>query len=166
MKKRPPTLAAAAITYQERVVIPHCASCTRPCCKLDELVLEMEWSQARALYKIGGTRHAFDQAVHEGTGPEDIRESFGRYYAHGKPCPAYDLETRRCAVYATPAKPAGCSEFPVYKDGNVVTADLRCEAVHADELHRHLEQETGRPVQRAVDAQFSFFVTYEPVKNR
>lgn len=164
---RPPrraTLAQAAATYQERAVIPHCRVCARPCCKLEDLVLDLDWRRARALYQIKGTRGAFDRALHDGSGPTDIKEAHGRYYAHGKPCPAYDDVTKGCRVYGTDTKPEGCSDFPVYRDGDVVTADLRCEAVDVDALARHLEAETGRPLVCEVDRQFSFFVSFKPAR--
>lgn len=155
-------LEEAATQYQRAAIIPHCPTCTRPCCALDELVLELDWPQTRALYQIRTSRSQFDRAVHEGEGPPDIKESHGRYYAHGKPCRAFDVETHHCRVYGTDAKPEGCSEFPVYRDGRVITADRRCEAVDVDALHAHLERATGLTLERNVDAQFSFFVSFEP----
>jgi hypothetical protein len=43
-------------------------------------------------------------------------------------------------VYATSTTPQSCSDFPVYDDGDAVTADLRCEAVRAglDDLRARL----------------------------
>lgn len=154
-------LTDAATSYQRDVVIPHCPTCSKPCCALDELVLELDWHQTRALYQIRTSRSEFNRAVHEGEGPEDIKESHGRYYAHGKPCRAFDVQTHHCRVYGTDKKPEGCSEFPVYRDGRVITGDLRCEAVDADALHAHLERETGLKLERSLDAQFNFFVSFE-----
>lgn len=162
--KRPATLAQAAASYQARAVIPHCPACARPCCKLDELVLDLDWSRTRELYQIKGSRGGFDRSLHDGSGPEHIKEAHGRYYAHGKPCPAYDEEKKGCRVYGTAVKPEGCSDFPVYKDGDVITADLRCEAVDVEALHAHLEAETGRALVREVDRQFSFFVAFKPAR--
>jgi Fe-S-cluster containining protein len=162
--KRRATLAQAAASYQERAVIPHCRVCARPCCKLDELVLDLDWRRTQKLYRIGTSRRAFDRSLHEGTGPAHIREAQGRYYAHGAPCPAYDEEGRGCRVYGSDLKPEGCSDFPVYRDGDVVTADLRCEAVDVAALQLHLEAETGRPLRATPDAQFPFFVAFAPVR--
>lgn len=151
----------AAEAYQRAVVIPHCTSCKKPCCKLDELVLELSWKTTQKLYKITTTRRDFDQRLADGEGPPDLKESHGTYYAHGQPCRGYDVEKQTCTIYNTDYKPEGCSEFPVYVDGDAITADLRCEATNADELQAHLEKTFGRKVRRTVDHQYAFFVTYE-----
>lgn len=156
--KRP--LRDAAAAYQRDVVVPHCPSCSAPCCLLDRVVLDLDWPQTRALYQIGSSRRAFDRAVQAGEGPPDIKEQGGRYYAHTKPCPAFDAAQKSCRVYGTPVKPSSCDDFPVYVDGDAVTADLRCEAVDVDALRRRLEQELGVDVARVVaDDRFPFLVT-------
>lgn len=157
-------MRAAVDAHQARVIIPHCAVCTKPCCNLDELVLEMEWKSAQALYQIKGTRAAFDKTLHEGDGPPDLKESHGKYYAHTQPCRAY--VDRKCSVYGTDKKPEGCSDFPLYVDGDAVTADRRCEAIDVDEVQRHLESFLGRPMTKTIDAQFDFFVTFEPAQKK
>src|SRR5574343_1101734 len=119
------TLAEAAAAYQEAHVIPHCGVCQAPCCALTSLVLELSWKQVKVLWRIDEARAAFDQRLAAGQGPTEIRAGNGLYYAHQKPCPAYDLTARTCRVYDQPVKPAGCSDFPVYADGDSITADLR-----------------------------------------
>lgn len=157
-------MRAAVDEIQRTSIIPHCPVCTKPCCNLDELVLEMEWRSAQALYQIKSTRAAFDKALHEGEGPEDLKESHGKYYAHTKPCRAY--VDKKCSVYGTDKKPEGCSDFPLYVDGDAVTADKRCEAVDVDAIHAQLEQALGRALTRSVDDQFDFFVTFEVPRPR
>ena len=147
-------LVAAARLYQEQVVIPHCAVCSRPCCKLDELVLDLDWPRVRALYQITSSRKAFNAAL-----PTNIKEERGTYYAHGQPCPAYDDVTKRCNVYGTDTKPPSCTDFPVYEDGDVITADTRCEAVNLDELQKRLGD-----VVREHDDEFPVLVTFRPAK--
>lgn len=152
----------AVDAIQAASIIPHCPVCTKPCCNLDELVLEMEWKSAQALFQIKGTRAAFDQQLHEGEGPPDLKEHHGRYYAHTRPCRAY--VDKKCSVYGTDKKPEGCSDFPLYVDGDAVTADRRCEAVDVDAIHAALEERLGRRVTRSVDDQFDFFVTFDLAK--
>ena len=53
-------LTAAAATYQVAVVIPHCAKCAKPCCRLDPLVLELNWKQLKTLWQIEESRTASD----------------------------------------------------------------------------------------------------------
>jgi Fe-S-cluster containining protein len=148
-------LRAAAAAYQRDVVVPHCPSCSAPCCLLDRVVLELDWPQARALYQIGTSRRAFDRAL-----PPELKEAGGTYYAHTKPCPAFDQAKKSCRVYGTPIKPRSCDDFPVYVDGDAVTADRRCEAVDVDALERRLAAELGADVARVVeDDRFPFLVT-------
>jgi Fe-S-cluster containining protein len=78
------------------------------------------------LYRITSSKRAFDAPL-----PPSVRTRDGRYYAHGAPCPAFESTTQTCRVYATSTKPPGCSDFPVYEDGDAVTVDLRCEAARA-----------------------------------
>lgn len=66
-------LAAAAAAYQTADVIPHCTQCAKPCCKLDALVLEMEWKQIKTLWKISDSRAVFDERLAAGEGPQEIR---------------------------------------------------------------------------------------------
>ena len=40
-------LQAAADSYQRANVIQHCAVCANPCCRLDRLVLELNWKQVK-----------------------------------------------------------------------------------------------------------------------
>ena len=114
-------IVKAAKAFESDVVIPHCSVCTRPCCALTDVVLDLSLREATALYAIEKARPL----------PAALRRHQGRFFAHGTPCPAYDVGGHRCRVYGTPAKPQGCSDFPIYADGDVVTIDLRCEAVAA-----------------------------------
>ncbi len=113
-----------AKAFEADVVVPHCSVCTRPCCGLSDVVLELSFPQAQQLYSITKSKKEFDRAL-----PSTIRKQHDRYYAHGEPCPAYETTTKRCSVYATSTKPQSCSDFPVYDDNDAVTADLRCESV-------------------------------------
>lgn len=154
-------LAAAAAAYQVAAVIPHCSVCAKPCCRLDALVLELEWKQIKTFWKLGESRNTFDKRLATGSGPEEIRAGNGLYYVHSKPCPAYDLAGRSCTIYGQDIKPAGCSDFPVYEDLGSVIADLRCEAVSLAALVAWLARAVGpefRIVQSA-DAEFPFLVT-------
>ena len=149
----------AAAEYQRRHVVPHCPSCSRPCCKLEAVVLELDWPRAQRLYAIGTTKRRFDASLQDGSGPAHIRAADGMYYAYGQPCPAYDDVAKGCRVYGTDAKPPSCSDFPVYDDDGAVTADLRCEAVDLDVLQRELEAAIGAPIERVVeDDRFPFLV--------
>jgi len=61
----------------------------------------------------------------------------------------------------------GCSDFPVYADGDCLTADLRCEAVDIDTLSAWVVDALGpetRVVQSA-DRDFPFLVSLS-VKRR
>ena len=154
-------LAAAAAAYQAAIVIPHCAECSKPCCRLDPLVLELDWKQLKTIWRIEESRSAFDQKLCSGKGPEEIRAGDGLYFAHGKACPAYDETGRSCRVYGQEIKPVGCSDFPVYEDGSSVVADLRCEAVDLDGLIAWMARAVGpefRIVHTAND-EFPFLVT-------
>lgn len=154
-------LAAVAAAYQAETVIPHCPTCAKPCCKLDALVLEMDWRELKVIWQIKESRKAFDQRLASGTGPEEIRPANGLYYAHQKVCPAYDQAQGGCRVYNQPVKPPGCSDFPVYENGGDLLVDLRCEAVNLDELMEKIAQEvgTGYRVVKTEDEQFPFLVT-------
>ena len=154
-------LKAAAEAYQRAVVIPHCAQCSRPCCRLDPLVLELDWKQFRALWKIEESRITFDRRLASGKGPQEIRAADGRYFAHGKTCPAYDETRHACRVYGQAVKPTGCTDFPVYLDYDCLVADLRCEAVNIEALVAWIARAVGpdyRVVQTA-DKEFPFMVS-------
>ncbi|KAF7599941.1 MAG: hypothetical protein CGU28_06455 [Candidatus Dactylopiibacterium carminicum] len=165
MNTRPPrlakTLATAAADYQTTAVIPHCRVCSKPCCKLDTLVLELEWPQVKGLWLLAESRNAFDKRLASGRGPIEIRPANGLYYAHSRPCPAYDQAGGGCRVYDQPLKPVGCSDFPVYEDQGQITADLRCEAVDLDALKARLTQALGpgSRITRSADRDFPFLVT-------
>ncbi len=111
------------VAFQREHVIPHCPQCSRPCCALTDVVLDLSFAEVKGLYRITSSKKDFDRAL-----PSSIRTQGGRYYAHGSPCPAFDTTAQTCRVYATSTKPVGCSDFPVYEDGDAVTVDLRCEA--------------------------------------
>lgn len=154
-------LSAAAAGYQDADVIPHCPACAKPCCRLDKLVLELEWKQVKVFWRLDESRKAFDRRLASGRGPVEIREGNGLYYVHSKACPAYDESGQSCRVYGQEIKPAGCSDFPVYEDQGEVVADLRCEAVDLDALTVRLAGSLGpewRIVQTA-DEEFPFLVT-------
>lgn len=154
-------LTLAAANYQVAVVIPHCAVCAKPCCRLDPLVLELDWQQLKALWQINESRAAFDRRLASGKGPEAIRAADGLYYAHRTVCPAYDTAHRSCRVYDRELKPLGCTDFPVYRDRGNVVADLRCEAVDLESLATWIAHAVGpefRIVQSA-DAEFPFLVS-------
>jgi Fe-S-cluster containining protein len=154
-------LAAALAAYQESTVIPHCSVCAKPCCRLDTLVLELEWKQVKILWKLDEARPAFDRRLASGKGPEEIREGDGLYYIHSKPCPAYDDAGHACRIYDRDYKPAGCSDFPVYEDQGSVIADLRCEAVDLDGLVAAVAAALGPEfrIVRSADKDFPFLVT-------
>ena len=154
-------LAAAAAAYQASTIIPHCPQCSNSCCRLDPLVLELEWKQVRTLWRIEEARAAFDRRLATGNGPQEIRAGNGLYYAHGKPCPAFDEAGGSCRVYGQAVKPAGCSDFPVYEDGGSIVADLRCEAVDREALTAWIAQAVGQGfrVVSYADKEFPFLVT-------
>lgn len=161
---RPPRLAerlaAAAAAYQTSDVIPHCPVCASPCCRLDKLVLDLDWQQVRTLWHIEQPRKAFDRQLATRGEPEEIRTANGRYYIHSKPCPAYDTAIPGCRIYDQPLKPVGCSDFPVYENEGVVVADLRCEAVDLERLTTHLAETLGADarISRSADPEFPFLV--------
>lgn len=154
-------LAAAAAAYQASVVIPHCPTCSNSCCRLDPLVLELEWKQVRTFWQIKEGRAAFDQRLAAGLGPQEIRPGNGRYYAHGRPCPAFDEASASCRVYGQSIKPVGCGDFPVYEDGGSIVADLRCEAVDRNALTQWIAgvAGSGYRVVASADPDFPFLVT-------
>ena len=154
-------LAAAAAAYQTADVIPHCTQCAKPCCKLDALVLEMEWKQIKTLWKISDSRAVFDEQLAAGEGPQEIRESEGLYFVHSKPCPAYDQAGGTCQIYGQALKPVGCSDFPVYEDRGSIMADLRCEAVDLKALTAWIARTLGPEVRivQSADREFPFLVT-------
>jgi Fe-S-cluster containining protein len=146
--------------FEAQVVIPHCVSCKHPCCKLEQVVLELDWKRAQALYQIGLPRREFNRTLKDGTGPAHIKEAAGIYYAHQKPCPAYDDVSKKCNVYNSWEKPDNCSDFPVYEDGDVVTTDQRCEAMDLDALEAHLKKTFGDVVvEREPDPRFPVIVS-------
>lgn len=122
---------ARATAFQNDVVIPHCSVCSRPCCALTDVVLDLSFTEVHTLYRIGGRTTAKNKREFDQRLPPTVRRQDGRYYAHGEPCPAYDVTGHACTVYGTPKKPQGCSDFPLYADGDGLTADLRCEAIAA-----------------------------------
>ena len=154
-------LAAAAAAYQTADVIPHCTQCAKPCCKLDALVLEMEWKQIKTLWKVSDSRAVFDKQLAAGEGPQEIRESEGLYFVHSKPCPAYDQAGGTCQIYGQALKPVGCSDFPVYEDRGSIMADLRCEAVDLKALTAWIARTLGPEVRivQSADREFPFLVT-------
>ncbi len=157
-------LVRAAKAYEARVVIPHCVACSQPCCALHTVVLDMTWKQAQRLYQIKGTKQAIAAALHEETAPAHLqahlKESHGMFYAHGAPCPAYNTK-KSCDVYGTEFKPHACGEFPIYRDGDALTVDLRCEAVDLDALEAELRPKLKGQLTRSVNTQFNFLVTLE-----
>ncbi len=165
MRERTPVverLARAAAQWQERQVVPHCARCAEPCCRLRTVVLELDWRRLRVLYDVTEPRRAFDAHLAAGAGPAHLRMQGGHYFAHGQTCPAYDEDTRRCRVYGTRDKPPSCTDFPVYVDGDVVTADRRCEAVDVEALRAHLAAAAGVPVVAEPDGAFPELVALSP----
>ncbi|MBS1144869.1 MAG: hypothetical protein H6R14_2275 [Proteobacteria bacterium] len=153
-------LEAAASAYQDAQVIPHCSVCAKPCCRLDALVLELNWKQVKVFWHLDESRATFDQRLSAGQGPTEIRAGNGLYYAHQKACPAYDMTARTCKVYGQAIKPAGCSDFPVYADGDSLTVDLRCEAVDMGVLLEWVADAVGPEfrVVHSADAEFPFLV--------
>jgi Fe-S-cluster containining protein len=115
-------LVARAKQWERDVVIPHCAACTKPCCALTDVVLDLSPAEAETLYRITKATQTL---------PPSVRAQGGRYFAHGAPCPAFSVSAQRCSIYDTGRKPRGCDDFPVYEDDDGLTADTRCEAVAA-----------------------------------
>lgn len=155
-------LLRAARAFEAAVVIPHCVSCSRPCCALTDVVLELDFGQVQKLYSITKSKKEFDRAL-----PSSIKKQGDRYYAHGEACPAYDLSTKKCRVYGTSTKPQECSDFPIYEDGDVVTVDVRCEAVrdHLDEF-RAAVKVAGDVVEEADDEFPEFFARFSLRKTK
>ncbi len=136
-----PDLQAMAADYQTRNIIPHCRACRRPCCRLTDVVLEFHWREFARIYDIQSSQRDFDRSLADGSGPAYVRKMDGIYYTHGQPCPAYEAATGACALYHSPLKPQNCSDFPLYRDGNSLVADSRCEAVDVTALLRQLRQD-------------------------
>ena len=67
--------------YQRAHVIQHCAVCANPCCRLDRLVLELNWKQVKVFWQLDEARAAFDRRLAL-KGPEEIRAADGLYFAH------------------------------------------------------------------------------------
>lgn len=154
-------LADAAAAYQATEIVPHCATCSKPCCSLETLVLELDWRQVKSFWRLEESRQAFDKRLAAGKAPEEIREGNGLYYVHGKPCPAYDSSCGTCRVYGQQLKPVGCTDFPVYEDGNHLLADLRCEAVNLKALTARIARTLGDGyrITQSADKEFPFLVT-------
>ncbi len=150
-------VAGVVAAFQRERVIPHCPRCSRPCCALTDVVLDLSFAQVQGLYQIASSKKAFDRAL-----PPSIRTQGGRYYAHGAPCPAFDTAAQSCRVYGTATKPQGCSDFPVYEDGEAVTVDLRCEAAraHLPALRERLVAAVGALDERPDDEFPDTFVTF------
>jgi Fe-S-cluster containining protein len=129
-------LVKIAKRWEREHVIPHCAVCSKPCCKLETVVLDLEWSQVRELYKITSSKKQFDQNL-----PSYIRVQDGKYYAHGEQCPAY--VDAKCSSYEK--RPVSCRDFPIYEDGDAITVDTRCEAVNLDEIEKALGDVVREP---------------------
>lgn len=150
-----------AAAYQAADVIPRCAGCAKPCCRLESLVLELGWKQLKSFWRLEESRAAFDRRLSAGQGPEEIRAGNGLYYIHRKACPAYDEVHRTCQVYDQEIKPAGCTDFPVYQDGDGIIADLRCEAVDLKALTALMARSLGREfrIVKSADVDFPFLVS-------
>lgn len=154
-------LEVAAASYQQSQVIPHCPECSNSCCRLDVQVLELSWKQVKVIWGVKESRAAFDQRLASGQGPEEIRAAHGLYYAHRRPCPAYDESTQSCRVYQQGIKPAGCTDYPVYVDGDRLVADLRCEAVRLENLKAKIAEilGPGYRIAASADREFPFLVS-------
>jgi hypothetical protein len=154
-------LATAAAAYQVAAINPHCAICQKPCCRLDPLVLELDWKRLKALWQIDEPRRTFDRRLASGKGPVEIRERDGIYYAHRKVCPAYDEAGHSCRIYGQELKPPGCTDFPIYEDQGSIIADLRCEAVDLAALKEWIARAIGKDfrIVQSADEEFPFIVT-------
>lgn len=143
-------------------MLPHCPECRRPCCRLETLVLQLDWRRLHGLWGVRESRRAFDLRLARGEGPPEIRSQGGLYYAYQRVCPAFDPESRRCRVYEGDLKPPGCTDFPVYLEEDRVTADLRCEAVDPDALEARLRDLAGPRVvvEKRTDRTFPFLVSF------
>lgn len=154
-------LRVAATSYQNAHVIHRCAGCAKPCCGLESHVLELNWKQVKVFWRLEESRAAFDKRLSSGEGPEEIRAGDELYYVHRRTCPAYDESLRTCRVYDQALKPVGCTDYPVYEDGDCIVADLRCEAVDIDVLAAWIARALGpkfRIVQSA-NENFPFLVS-------
>ncbi|MBI5444942.1 MAG: hypothetical protein HY900_27490, partial [Deltaproteobacteria bacterium] len=67
------SLARFAAEFQRRRILPRCGSCRRPCCRLETLVLELDWERLSRLWEVAGSRREFDAALARGVGPPEIR---------------------------------------------------------------------------------------------
>ena len=152
---------AVVAAIQERWILPHCPGCARPCCTLEDLVLEFTWRQLRLLWGIRKPRKEFDERLAQGKGPAEVRTQDGAYYVHKKVCPAY--RDGRCAVYDSDLKPSGCSDFPLYVDdrGDLL-ADLRCEALSLERVEADLRTRLppGVTVRQRPHPEFPFLITF------
>ena len=148
------SLRTLAATFQTARIIPHCPTCARPCCGLTDVVLDLSRAEADTLYRIG-RRSSKRQPL-----PSTLREEAGRFYAHGAPCPAY--VDQRCSIYGTPNKPSGCTDFPLYLDGDLLTADRRCEALeeHLTELRTRVDEVLGAELVELADPDFENVFVY------
>lgn len=156
-------LAAAAKAFEQKFVIPHCTSCSSPCCHLQHAPLELSWPTFSQLYQIKSKKQDFDTSLDDGTGPAHIRRMDDLYYPFGVPCPAYSEEKKLCSVYQTDLKPQHCSDFPIYEDGGMITADFRCEALDIDDVIDFMQERFGENSELIVssDPQFAFMVQIE-----
>jgi Fe-S-cluster containining protein len=154
-------LRQLADAYQAEVVIPHCHSCRRPCCRLETLVLELDWRRLKGLWELTISRGEFDRTLEAGKGPPEVRANGGLYYAHGRTCPAFDEGSGLCRVYGGPLQPLGCRTFPVYEDRGGLVADLRCEALDAEALAGRVRAALGGEFAVAArpDPEFPFLVS-------
>lgn len=151
-------LGRFAAAYQAEAVVPRCGACRRPCCRLETLVIELDWPRLRALWGLTEGRAGFDARLARGEGPAEVRAEGDLYYAHGRVCPAY--QDGVCRVYDTALKPGGCTDFPVYEEDGGLVADLRCEAVDLADLETRLLAALGPDarVRRRPDREFPFLV--------
>ena len=154
--------------HQRQAIVPHCPTCKNPCCNLSQVVLDMTWQQTQTLYRITSSRREFDESLRGGQGPPAIRRRGTTYYAHGSPCPAFHVSTHACGVYGTAHKPRSCSDFPIYRDGDALTVDARCEAVDVDAIETKLREKVkgkgvhrSKRVHRSSDREFPFLVTFD-----
>ena len=154
-------LPAVVAAVQERWILPHCLSCARPCCTLEDLVLEFSWRQLRLLWGIRRPRREFDERLAQGKGPAEVRTQDGLYFVHKRVCPAY--VDGRCSVYGSDLKPSGCSDFPLYVDDDgSLLADLRCEALSLERVEAELRSRLpgDASVRRRKHPEFPFLVTF------
>jgi hypothetical protein len=165
-RRRRRRLARFAAEFQARRVVPRCGACRRPCCRLETLVLELDWERLAGLWSPGVPKSVFDAALARGEGPPEIRSAGGLYYAYRRVCPAFDEAAKLCRVYAGGLKPSGCTDFPVYEEEGALVADLRCEAVDLRALEEELARELGpgATFSRTEDRDFPFLVRYRSAR--